>query len=184
MHQRFPVAQRAGLAALWLALPASPALANPQAEHDAGRIASFAVGIFCMDGVGVAPSTAPGTIKGTVNRMDRSPTLAIETQAVPAIDQLMFGVQAREAVENGTVTITVNYPPLGKDGTTAKSWETEMETGSSNVHAYYLGLSDGDPVGRWSIVGMANDTLLFYAEFDVVPLSEGIEDPCIYKPVG
>ncbi len=136
-----------------------------------------------MDRVGVSRSDAPSTIKGTVERMDSLPTLAVKTQVVPAIDQIMFGVQANERFENGTVTITVNHPPLGSHRVVTESWDTEMETSGQTVHAYYLGLSDGDPVGRWSIVATVGNRKLFMAEFDVVPAGHSAVDPCHEKPI-
>jgi hypothetical protein len=154
-------------------------LAEQSVLQDPQRITDIAVGIFCRDGVGFSKSTDPGTIKGTVDRMDRVPNLVMETQVVPAIDKIMFGVLAREKVENGTVLITVTHPPLGPQGLTVESWNTQMETGKHTVHAYYLGLSDGDPRGRWTITGASDDGLLFYAEFDVVTVTSADRDPCL-----
>lgn len=180
------IRQRAALlhAAAILCLAAGAGLAELSTLQDPQRIEGLAVGIFCTDGVGITRSDDPGTILGTVERMDRVPLLVEETQVIPAIERIMFGVTAREEVENGTVLITVTHPPLGREGQTVESWETTMETGKHTVHAYYLGLSDGDPVGRWTINGSANGSLLFYAEFDVVPVAKGVVDPCRVKLVG
>lgn len=164
-----------------LALAAGHAFAGPSAGYDGKRIASMDVGIFCRDGVGASRSEESDTIKGTVDRLDRNPTLVKQTQAIPAIDQIMFGVEAREALENGVVTITVTHPPLGRDRVTSESWETQMDPSATTVHSYYLGLSDGNPVGRWSIVGTARGRLLFEAEFDVVP-RKGARNPCLDQP--
>ena len=155
---------------------------QPSTLQDPQRITDLAVGIFCKEGVGISNSTDPGTIKGTVERMDRAPLLVQETQYVPAIDQILFGFLAREKVENGIVLITVTHPPLGPQGLTLESWETQMEMGRHTVHAYYLGLSDGNPVGRWTINGEANGSLFFYADFDVVPAVPGDTDPCRFRP--
>lgn len=181
MRYQSAAGKRMASAVLWLALAAGNAFAGPSVTYDAKRIASMDVGIFCRDGVGASRSDESGTIKGTVERLDRNPTLAKQTRTIPAIDQIMFGVEAREAKENGVVTITVTHPPLGRDRVTSESWETQMDPSGTTVHSYYLGLSDGNPVGRWSIVATARGRVLFEAEFDVVP-RKGAKDPCANRP--
>jgi Domain of unknown function (DUF3859) len=167
------------LALALLGLSASSSIAEGSLLLSREHITDIAVGIFCKDGVGIKQSYDPNTIKGTVERMDRVPTLVRETQVIPAIDKILFGILAREKVENGTVLITVTHPPLGAQGLTVESWETQMDPGKHTVHAYYLGLSDGSPLGRWTITGASNAGPVFYAEFDVVPVAPGEQDPCI-----
>ena len=169
------------LGAIGVPLLAGTAYANPNAGYDPNRILSMQTGIFCRDGVTATPEAAD-TIKGTVERLDRNPVLVMETTSVPAIDQIMFGVEVRETVENGIVTITVTHPPLGPEGRTSESWETQLDPDGTTVHSYYLGLSDGNPVGRWRIVGSARGRILFEAAFDVVPHG-GQGDPCHFMPV-
>jgi hypothetical protein len=168
---------RTALALLWLSVCADPVLADQSVTYDSRRIASMEVGIFCRGEVGATPSAGSGTIKGTVERLDANPPLVKKTRSVPAIDQITFGVEAREAVENGVVTITVTHPPLGAGRVTTEHWETQMDPARTTVHSYYLGLSDGNPVGRWTIVGSVGSRTLFQAEFDVVP-RKGAKDPC------
>jgi Domain of unknown function (DUF3859) len=176
---RHALAARRGtaLALLWLAVCAGPLLADQGASYDSKRIASMEVGIFCRGEVGASPSPESGTIKGTVERLDGNPPLVKKTRTVPAIDQITFGVEAQEAVENGVVTITVTHPPLGPGRVTTERWETQMDTARTTVHTYYLGLSDGNPVGRWTIVGSVGSRTLFQAKFDVVP-RKSAKDPC------
>lgn len=156
---------------------ACPVLADQGATYDSRRIARMEVGIFCRGEVGATQSAEAGTIKGTVERLDGTPPLVKKTRTVPAIDQITFGVEAQEAVENGVVTITVTHPPLGAGRVTTERWETQMDPSRPTVHSYYLGLSDGNPVGRWTIVGSVGKRTLFSAEFDVVP-RKGAKDPC------
>ena len=127
---RHALAARRGtaLALLWLAVCAGPLLADQGASYDSRRIASMEVGIFCRGEVGASPSPESGTIKGTVERLDGNPPLVKKTRTVPAIDQITFGVEAQEAVENGVVTITVTHPPLGPGRVTTERWETQMDT--------------------------------------------------------
>lgn len=177
MRHGHAACNRTALALLWLSVCAGPVLADQSASYDSKRIASMEVGIFCRGEVGASQSAESGTIKGTVERLDGNPPLVKKTRTVPAIDQITFGVEAQEAVENGVVTITVTHPPLGAGRVTTEQWETQMDTGRSTVHSYYLGLSDGNPVGRWTIVGSVGSRTLFQAEFDVVP-RKGAKDPC------
>lgn len=165
-------------------LEASFALAEPSTTYNAKRVAEFAVGIFCKDGEKASLSVDPSTIKGSVERYSATPLLAEETQTVPAIERILFGVLAREKTDNGTVLIKVTHPPLGADGVTVERWETNMSTSERTMHAYYLGLSDGNPVGRWTIAGSSGGIRLFYAEFDVVPVDRNTIDPCTLKPIG
>lgn len=168
---------------LFSCLGIAQAGAQPLSSHNAKRITQFAVGIFCTEGVGVTNSNDPNTIKGTVERLDRTPLLVEETQTVPAIERITFGIVAREKIENGTVLITVTHPPLGASGQIVESWTTDMSIGEQTMSAYYLGLSDGNPVGRWTITGTSGAVRLFYAEFDVVPTNGSTIDPCTLKPV-
>ena len=171
--------------ALCLSFLAAPfASAEPSATYNTKRIAEFAVGIFCKDKEKVRDSSGADTIKGTIERYDATPLLGEETQTVPAIERILFGVLAREKSENGTVVIKVTHPPLGAGGVTTESWETSMSPNEQTMHAYYLGLSDGNPVGRWTITGTSGSIRLFYAEFDVVPADSGTIDPCTLKPIG
>lgn len=170
------------LTALFACVWINPAIAQPQAEHDAKRIAELHFGIFCKIDETLSSSSAKNTIKGTVENYDSSLPLVEETQTIPAVDRLYFGVLEREKTENGTIVITVTHPPLGADGTTVESWKSTMSPNELTMHAYYLGLSDGNPVGRWTITGEKGGTKLFYVEFDVVPKARK-PDPCLVKPV-
>lgn len=170
------------LAACFACLEINDATAQTLAEHNSKRIAELHVGIFCKFDETLSAGAAPNTIKGTVENFDSSLALVEETQTIPAVDRLYFGVLGREKTENGTITIKVTHPPLGPEGTTVESWETKMSTSELTMHAYYFGLSDGDPVGRWTITGKSGGTKLFYVEFDVVP-ADAKPDPCLVKPV-
>jgi hypothetical protein len=109
------------------------------------------------------------TIKGTVDRYSANPVLLTETQTIPALDGLMFGVMGRESPPSpADVIITVDHPPLGPQRTRQESWKTQMQGRHSTFHGYYLGQSDGNPRGRWTITGTRAGLKLFSIEFEVV----------------
>jgi Domain of unknown function (DUF3859) len=161
-----------------LAVYCTTGIAEPtDVWSDPGQVRDIKAGIFCTPPAS-SRSRAAGTIKGTVERFDETPVLAQETLRVPAIEGITFGVQGREARNfNGVVTITVTHPPLGPKGATRESWTTHMEPDRITMHAYFLGLSDGNPVGRWTVEARRGAKRLFHAGFDVVPAGKARE-PC------
>ncbi len=163
---------------------ASLAMAKPSASYNSGLIADFQVGIFCKPSE--SHDDAEGsTIKGTVQRFDNQPRLARRTQVIPAVDGIMFGVEARESPDSAAnVTITVEHPPLGAKGLTHESWETRMSGTHTTFHGYYLGLSDGNPKGRWVITATRGKKTLFRAEFDVSGPAKPSKDPCRVATIG
>lgn len=165
-----------------LAFP-SLCAAEQNTWHDPAMIADFQVGIFCKPKAS-GSSQADDTIKGTVERLSESPVLGRESVIVPAIDQINFGVKAREKYFSAEeVTITVTHPPLGKNRVRKESWKTRMEVHKVTYHGYYLGLSDGDPTGNWTIVGTRGGVRLFEAHFKVVRPSQKVSDPCLVAQI-
>lgn len=159
---------RALIAVVGLCLSAAQAQAEPTASFDPNRVTEVNYGIFCERPPAKA-SADQDTIKGSVERYSTNPALWSETQTIPAVDGLLFGVLGREDPDSGfPVTIVVDHPPLGPSGTTTESWDTEMHGDHVTFHGYYLGLGDGNPVGRWTITALRGGRELFAVEFDVV----------------
>lgn len=154
--------------------------APPTAWHDPDKISDFRVGIFCKEGRIVA-SAANQTIKGSVDRFANKKRVpfARATQRIPAVDQLLFGVEGRETPPSpDVVTITVKHPALGPQKVVRESWTTNMEGNRVTFHGYYLGLADGNPEGQWTIEGTRAGELLFEAKFNVVPPRQGDQIIC------
>lgn len=174
------------IAVVGVCLAAAEGHADPAARHDAGRVADVSFGIFC-DRPPATASTDKDTIKGTVERYAANPTLWRKTQVIPAVDGLLFGVLGREDPNSGApVTIVVDHPPLGPRGTTRESWETEMHSNRITFHGYYLGLSDGSPVGDWTMTALREGRELFAVEFEVVKATRADRKGyanCASKPV-
>jgi len=160
--------------------------ADPAARFDAKRVAEVSFGIFCERPPATA-STDKDTIKGTVERYASNPALWDKTQTIPAVDGLLFGVLGREDPSSSApVTIVVDHPPLGSRRTTRESWETEMQGDRITFHGYYLGLSDGSPVGDWTITAIRGGRELFAVEFEVVKATRADRKAyanCATKPV-
>ena len=126
-------------------------------------------------------------MSGTIDRHDEMPALVRQTQTIPAIDGMMFGVALRYDPPSGAdISITVYHPPLGADGTRRESWNTIWDSEERTLHGYRLGLVDGSPVGKWTITGVRENRLLFRVEFDVThptPASLTEQKQCKLKQV-
>lgn len=125
-------------------------------------------GIFCQRPADYVTKDAD-TVKGSVERHLANPVQLKQTQTIPAIDGLLFGVMGREDPSSAAeVTITVEHPPLGPDNTTDESWTTKMQGSRTTFHGYYLGLGDGNLIGDWTITATRGDKTLFSVEFQLV----------------
>lgn len=156
--------------------------AEPTSTYDPDRIADFSVGIFCPPEKS-HKTEAHDTIPGEISRYEDSPVPVRKTQTVPAIDGISFGIEGRESQASpADVTIVVDHPAMGSDLVTSESWTTQMEAQRITFHGYFLGLSDGNPNGRWTITGVRDGQVLFRTEFDVVSvktLDSSQENPCL-----
>ena len=151
-----------------LCLVATQGKADLSTRHDPRKITDLSYGIFC-ERPPTKASTDEDTIKGSVERYSSNPVLWQKTQAIPAVDGLLFGVLGRETTDtDAAVTIVVDHPPLGTHGNTRESWETDMHRDHITFHGYYFGLSDGSPVGNWTITAIRGGQELFVVEFEVV----------------
>ncbi len=84
-------------------------------------------GIFCQRPADYVTKDAD-TVKGSVERHLANPAQLKQTQTIPAIDGLLFGVMGREDPSSASeVIIVVEHPPLGRSGATRESWTTEMQ---------------------------------------------------------
>lgn len=166
-----------------LILSASPVAGRAEGESwsDPKRVANVRVGIFCPPSV-TSKSDGADTIRGDISRYSDRPALGKSTNIIPAVDHILFGVEALERPTTGdAVVIDVTHPPLGPDGVRHESWVTHMRVGEGSFSGYELGLSDGSPMGRWTISGTRNGKKLFSASFEVVRPSKKHFDPCHVK---
>lgn len=174
---------RAGLA-IAATLAAGAVRAESGTWHDPALIAGFGAGIFCIVDPARTDEMVGDTIKGTVEFFsNEAPRLARETRTVPALERIYFGVEGRPTPPSAdAVEITVTHPPLGWQGAVTETWQA-TDGGGRFFHGYYLGLSDGDPTGRWTISGTRAGVPLWRAEFEVVDPATGEVDPCRDTPV-
>lgn len=142
--------------------------ADPAVWHDPKLVTDISFGIFCQRPADYVTKDAD-TVKGSVERHLSNPVQLKHTQTIPAIDGLLFGVMGREDPSSASeVIIVVEHPPLGPSGATRESWTTEMQGNRTTFHGYYLGLSDGNPIGDWTITATRGDKTLFSVEFQLV----------------
>lgn len=93
-----------------------------------------------------------------------------QTQTVPAVVGMGFGVKAQAAnpAGYGQVTITVRHPPFTAGGPTAQSFQTSMS--GSALSAFYYRFEDASEAqpGTWTVQATVGGTVLYSLDFDVV----------------
>ncbi|WP_299474527.1 DUF3859 domain-containing protein [Cypionkella sp.] len=157
---------------------ATMSLADGEVWSDPKRVVDVRVGIFCPPPV-TSKSQSKNTISGDIARYSERPVLGRATNLIPAIDHILFGIEGRERPATGdAVTIEVTHPPLGAQGTRSESWTTYMRAGEASFSGYEIGLSDGKPLGKWTVSGTRNGKKPFSANFEVVKPSKTNFDPC------
>ena len=150
-------------------LAAGAGRTDPVVWYDPGKVTDLSFGVFCPS----APesrSEANDTIFGSVGRHRDNPTLLQQTQTIPALDMLRFGVILRyRPPSSEIVNLRIVHPLLGSGGKTTETWTSRWNSEEMTFHGYTLGLADGSPVGRWTLTGTRSGQPLFSVDFDVVP---------------
>lgn len=147
---------------------AGTAQAEPVAKFDPKRISEVRAGIFCYRSPDYVTKD-PVTIDGKVDRFDEAPDLVKQTQVIPAIDGLLFGVSGRGTSSSGVVvTMEVVHPPLGKTGITRETWDAWYPNDRITMNGYTLGLGRGSPLGVWTLTAKRKGKKVYEVEFEVV----------------
>lgn len=153
---------------LGLMTSVGPAKADPTASFNLNRISDVHAGIFCYRAPDYLTRDTE-TIDGTVDRFDTAPDLVKQTQVIPALDGLLFGVSGRGAPGGDlVVTMEVVHPPLGEKGITRETWEAWYPNDRITMNGYTLGLDRGSPIGTWTVSAKRNGKMVFEVQFEVV----------------
>jgi Domain of unknown function (DUF3859) len=146
--------------------------AEPTARFDLNLISDVQAGIFCYRSPDYVTKDRV-TIDGKVDRFDEAPDIVKQTQIIPAIDGLLFGVSGRGSSSSGVVvTLEIEHPPLGASGITRETWEAWYPNDRITMNGYTLGLDRGDPAGKWTLTAKQREKVVFQVEFDVVEASK------------
>ena len=162
---------RSAIAVLLLIFHPAFALAEAAGNVSAGsEIAGLEIGVICPpEPVGSSP--APGTVAGTTHIIDEDPPFVSNTQIVPAVIGIGFGVKALAVDVGGLqdVILVVNHPPMRKEKIRAQSYQTRISGNAPSLTFYQFDYAYELVTGRWQMTAMQGDTVLYQASFDVVP---------------
>lgn len=96
--------------------------------------------------------------------------LIAQTQVVPAVLGIGFGIRARVAAPDGLggVTVTVTHPPFAGSGTTQQTYSAALS--GTVLSGFFYRLEDPEEVapGAWRIVARQGDILLYDIDFRLV----------------
>ena len=142
------------LAAAVAAFAAAPAVA----DEIGPQVARWQAGVVCPNEFGRGSNAANDI------------SFIAQTQTVPAVVGMGFGVRAQATLPTGLtgVTIVVDHPPFQAGGPTQQTYATSMSgTGLSGFFYRFEEPSEVQP-GRWRISALSGQTVLYSLDFDVV----------------
>ena len=143
-------------------------LAEPVASYDPTQIKDFGFGIFCNRSADYV-TKGETSIDDEVDRFDVAPPLIKQTQVIPAVDGLLFGVQAISKTPSEiVVTMVVKHPPLGDTRLTRETWESAIVGDRMTMNGYVIGLDQGNPFGTWTIKAVRQGRKVYEVTFEVV----------------
>ncbi len=162
---------RHAIAALILMLNPAFALAEATGNVLTGsKIAGLEAGVICPpEPVGSSP--APGTLAGTTHIIDEDPPFVSNTQTVPAVIGIGFGVKALAADLGGLqdVVLVVTHPPMRKEKVSTQSYQTRISGHAPSLTFYQFDYAYELVIGPWKMTAMQGDTILYQTSFEVVP---------------
>ncbi|WP_373355762.1 DUF3859 domain-containing protein [Pseudoroseicyclus sp. CXY001] len=130
-----------------------PALAE---DYVSDSISGWHAGAIC-------PSTFPN------GRVRSSLPFIAETQIVPAVLGIGFGVEAQSGIGDiSNVTVVVTHPAFNGAGTEQQRFN--MSISGSALSAFYYRLEEPEEVktGIWRIEAQANGQVLYGIDFEVI----------------
>ena len=149
-----------------LALMPAAFLAQP--DKISTQIAQFEAGVICAPPT-TGVSKAPDTVAGTTHLIEVDPPFVSLKRRVPAVIGIGFGVKAVGVTDIEAVSITVSHPKMGDAGTTRQSYESHISGVGPSLAFYQFDFDYELRVGVWQIEARQGDTVLYRADFDVLP---------------
>ena len=149
-------------------LLAGQSVAEPTASYDPTKIKDFGFGIFCNRSADFV-TKGENSIDDEVDRFDIAPALIKQTHVIPAVDGLLFGVQAISKTSSEiVVTMEAKHPPLGNSDLTREIWESAIVGDRMTMNGYTIGLDQGNPLGTWTIKAVRKGRSVYEVTFEVV----------------
>jgi hypothetical protein len=151
--------------ALLAAITAAPALqAGPAPVFAAPGITLLAYGTYCPPPV-EDEMAAPETESGIINLLADLPRIARNGQQVPAVLGMAFGVIYRSDHDLADVRFQALRP--GRE--TPEIWRGAVTGESRETQGFTFETPDELEIGLWRLEAWEDDTLLYRAEFEVLP---------------
>lgn len=143
-----------------------PVVAFALPDKISPQIARFEAGVIC------APPTsgenkAPGTVAGTTHLIDVDPPFVSVGRRVPAVIGIGFGVKAQAQAGLEGVRIVISHPPM--DGVTSQTFESRISGIDPSLTFYQFDFAYELLTGVWQMQAMQGDTVLYRADFEVLP---------------
>jgi hypothetical protein len=132
----------------------------------------FEQGYFCALEP-VRRDLAENTVSGDVAIVEGSPNFIGPGPDVPARIGIGMGVNVQmQPGAGGPATVEVRHPPMGLNGVTHQTWQTDL----SETNPHYLGYSFDYPYelvpGLWTLSASANGRTVYMVTFNVVPAAQ------------
>jgi hypothetical protein len=168
----------------WLILIGSIMLAAPLwAQSRAPGGAFFAQGVFCAVEI-VGEEIAEGTLSGTLNLVEGPPEFYSTGPLVPAQIGIGFGIHLDvDPGFSGTARVTTTHPPMGPEGVTKQTWETNYHPGDLAYNGFTFEYAYELVKGTWTISAEANGREIYFAEFTVIDPGLAPPPPCGSAPL-
>lgn len=160
--------KRALIAMLLTPLPAMAA----GVSFDETAFKGLQYGLICgADSARTEP--APDTTTGTIKIVQDWQKILVETQMVPLVKGLGFGVTLSPASPRilDNVRVTLTHPPYHGNGDTVDSWVTDFDASSPNLNFFEFEHDFEMVTGTWTLEANQGDRQLYSVTFEVVPAS-------------
>lgn len=154
------------------------------AEARTPGASDFAMGAFCaLETVG--EEVAEGTITGTLNLVDGPPVFYSSSAVVPAQIGVGFGIHLDVAPRfEGPAVVTTTHPPMGTEGVTRQTWQTEYAPGNLAYNGFTFEYAYELVQGAWTISASSLDGReIYHAAFTVVDPKFAPPPPCGTAPL-
>ena len=148
---------------LGAALAAMIAAAPAAADEVGPLVARWQAGVVCANEFGRGSNAANDI------------SFIAQTQTVPAVVGMGFGVRAQTTVPEGItgVTIVVDHPPFQAGGPRQQTYQTSMSGAGLSGFFYRFEEQREVQPGRWRISALNGSNVLYSIDFDVVQARQG-----------
>lgn len=130
-------------------------------------MAAFSAGIYCP-GEPVDRAEAPGTASGSINIVEPPSEFVVETQRIPAVPGVAFGVLV--TLKEGLTyeaTIVSSHPPFTGLDVAQEFWSSTLDDGQ-NLNGFTFEHDYELQPGTWTYAAMVDGELIYSVEFEVV----------------